>query len=63
MAKRAGLLSLPLCQFIGLPTRLTVGRGLAEGVVEVADRASGDREDVAVADAVDHVVGVVTAGG
>ena len=50
-------------ELIGVPTRLTVGRGLADGVVEVADRATGDREDVAVADAVERVVEIVTAGG
>jgi prolyl-tRNA synthetase len=46
-------------ELIGVPTIVTVGRGLADGVVEVRDRASGERTDVAVADAVDHLVGLV----
>jgi prolyl-tRNA synthetase len=46
-------------ELIGVPTIVTVGRGLADGLVEVKDRRSGDRQDVAVADAVDHLVGVV----
>ena len=49
-------------ELIGVPTIVTVGRGLADGVVEVRDRASGERQDVAVADAVDHLVGVVRGG-
>lgn len=44
-------------ELIGVPYRLTVGpRGLAEGVIEVNDRASGDTDIVAVGDVVDHVV-------
>jgi prolyl-tRNA synthetase len=39
-----------------------VGRGVADGVVEVKDRASGERVEVAMADAVPHVVGVVRGG-
>jgi prolyl-tRNA synthetase len=46
-------------ELIGLPTIVTVGRGLADGVVEVRDRASGDRQEVPVADAAQHVVDVV----
>ena len=46
-------------ELIGVPTILTVGRGLADGTVEVKDRRSGERTEVAVADAVDHLVGVV----
>jgi prolyl-tRNA synthetase len=46
-------------ELIGVPTIVTVGRGLADGVVEVKDRASGEREDVSVDDAVEHLVGVV----
>ena len=49
-------------ELIGVPTIVTVGRGLADGVVEVRDRASGERQDVAVAEAVDHLVGVVRGG-
>ena len=46
-------------ELIGLPTIVTVGRGLAEGNVEVKDRRSGERTEVPVGDAVDHLVGVV----
>jgi prolyl-tRNA synthetase len=46
-------------ELIGVPTIVVVGKGLAEGVVEVKDRATGERENVAVGDAVAHVVEVV----
>ena len=35
-------------ELIGVPTIVTVGKGLAEGVFEVKDRASGERRNVAV---------------
>jgi prolyl-tRNA synthetase len=38
-------------ELIGVPTIVVVGKGLAEGVVEVRDRATGERESVAVAEA------------
>ncbi|MDP9444932.1 MAG: proline--tRNA ligase [Actinomycetota bacterium] len=46
-------------ELIGVPTLVVVGKRLADGVVEVRDRASGDREDVAVDRAVEYLVGVV----
>jgi prolyl-tRNA synthetase len=46
-------------ELIGVPTIVTVGRGLAEGNVEVKDRASGERTEVPVGEAVDHLVTVV----
>ncbi|GAB2985605.1 proline--tRNA ligase [Saccharothrix stipae] len=46
-------------ELIGVPTILVVGRGLANGVVEVKDRRTGDREEVAVDDAVQHLLRVV----
>ena len=46
-------------ELIGVPTIVTVGRGLADGVVEVRDRRSGEREDVAVADAAARIVEIV----
>jgi prolyl-tRNA synthetase len=46
-------------ELIGVPTIVVVGKGLAEGVVEVKDRRSGDREDVPLADVVAHVTRVV----
>jgi len=39
-------------ELIGVPTIVTVGRGLASGLVEVKDRASGERRDVPLAEAV-----------
>ena len=48
-------------EMIGVPTIVVVGRNLAEGTVEVRDRASGAKEDVAVESVVDHVVRVVKA--
>ena len=46
-------------ELIGMPTIVTVGRGLADGTVEVRDRATGEREEVAVGDAAAHIVGLV----
>jgi prolyl-tRNA synthetase len=46
-------------ELLGMPTIVTVGRGLAEGVIEVRDRATGEREEVPVADAADRVRAVV----
>ena len=42
-------------ELLGMPTIVVVGKGLADGVVEVRDRRSGEREDVPVADAAAHV--------
>jgi prolyl-tRNA synthetase len=46
-------------ELLGMPTIIVVGRGLADGVVEVRERRSGDRADVPVADVVDRVVAQV----
>jgi prolyl-tRNA synthetase len=46
-------------ELIGVPTIVVVGRNLAEGTIEVRDRASGEREDVPVESVVDHVTRVV----
>ncbi|MEV4053760.1 proline--tRNA ligase [Amycolatopsis sp. NPDC049688] len=46
-------------ELVGVPTILVVGRGLANGVVEVKDRRSGDREEIAVDAVVDHLVKLV----
>ncbi|MEU4741595.1 proline--tRNA ligase [Actinosynnema sp. NPDC023658] len=46
-------------ELIGVPTILVVGRGLANGLVEVKDRRTGEREEVAVDDAVAHLLSVV----
>ena len=39
-------------ELIGVPTIVAVGKGLAQGVIEVKDRATGERRDVPLADAV-----------
>jgi prolyl-tRNA synthetase len=46
-------------EMIGIPTIVTVGRGLADGAVEVRDRASGERTDVPVEAAADHLAALV----
>ncbi|MGZ4535964.1 MAG: proline--tRNA ligase [Nocardioidaceae bacterium] len=46
-------------ELLGVPTIAVVGKGLADGVVEVKDRASGERENVAVAEVAAHLEGVV----
>ncbi len=47
-------------EILGMPTSVVVGRGLADGLVEVRDRASGERTEVPLADAVDHLVAVIS---
>jgi prolyl-tRNA synthetase len=49
-------------ELIGVPTIVVVGRGLKDGVVELRDRASGNRVDVPVANAVARIREVVTGG-
>ena len=46
-------------ELIGVPTIVVVGKGLADGTIEVKDRATGEREDVPADHVVDHVVGLV----
>jgi prolyl-tRNA synthetase len=46
-------------ELIGIPTIVVVGRGLADGVVEVKDRASGTSSDVELGKAVEHLAAVV----
>jgi prolyl-tRNA synthetase len=45
-------------ELIGIPTIVVVGKRLADGVIEVRDRASGDRTEVAVGEAVTHLTEV-----
>ncbi|MBK5334047.1 MAG: proline--tRNA ligase [Ilumatobacteraceae bacterium] len=42
-------------ELIGVPTIVVVGRGLADGVVEVKDRRSGERRDVTIDKAVSEL--------
>ncbi|MFD1237002.1 proline--tRNA ligase [Pseudonocardia benzenivorans] len=46
-------------ELVGVPTIVVVGRGLADGKIEVKDRRSGEREEIALDGAVAHLVGVV----
>ncbi|MEP9381069.1 proline--tRNA ligase [Nocardioides sp. KR10-350] len=48
-------------ELIGVPTIVTVGRGLVDGNVEVKDRRTGDRTDVPLADAVSSIGAIVRA--
>ena len=46
-------------ELLGIPTTVVVGRGLADGLVEVRDRRSGMADSVPVSDALAHLVRVV----
>ena len=46
-------------ELIGVPTIAVVGKGLAEGTIEVKDRASGTSENLPADHVVDHVVRLV----
>ncbi len=43
-------------ELLGVPTILAVGRGLAEGLVEIKNRATGVAENVPVAEAVQYIL-------
>ena len=45
-------------ELLGVPTIVVVGKGLAGGVIEVKDRRTGERTELAVADALDAVVAI-----
>ena len=46
-------------EILGMPTIVVVGRGLADGKVELRDRQTGERSDIDVAEAVGRVLAVV----
>ncbi len=46
-------------ELIGVPTIVVVGKGLADGVIEVKDRRSGERSQVPVGESAAHLVTVV----
>ena len=48
-----------IAELIGIPTIVVVGKGLADGLVEIKDRRSGERREVPVAEAVDAVLSEV----
>ncbi len=49
-------------ELLGMPVILVVGRGLADGVVEVRRRSTGERNNVSLDEAVDAVAELVAAG-
>lgn len=46
-------------ELVGVPTILVVGKGLTKGVVEVKDRATGERTEVPVDEALAHLTALV----
>ena len=46
-------------ELIGVPTIVVVGKGLADGVIEVKDRATGERTNVSLDEAPAHLLQVV----
>lgn len=46
-------------ELVGVPTILVVGKGLANGVVEVKDRRTGDRTEVPVESVTEHLTELV----
>ncbi len=45
-------------ELIGVPTIVVAGRGLANGVIEVKDRRSGERVEIPLDGAIEHLVGL-----
>ena len=48
-------------ELLGMPTIVTVGRGLVDGVLELRDRATGDRQEIPVDGAAAAVLAAVRA--
>ena len=46
-------------ELIGVPTIVVVGRGLADGRIEIKDRRTGLRDDIPLVGAVEHLAGLV----
>ncbi len=46
-------------EVMGMPTSVVVGRGLADGLVEIRDRATGERTEVPLAEALPHLIALV----
>jgi len=49
-------------ELLGVPTICVVGRGVASGVVEVRDRASGSKQEVPIAEITERLLEIVRAG-
>ena len=43
-------------ELLGVPTIVVVGKGLADGVIEIKDRATGERSEVSTDDAVNSII-------
>ena len=50
---------IPARSCVGVPTICVVGRGVAKGVVEVRDRATGAQEEVSIAEIVERLRDIV----
>ena len=48
-------------ELLGIPTIVVIGKGLADGVIEVKDRRTGVRVEVPVGEVVEHLVELVRA--
>jgi prolyl-tRNA synthetase len=46
-------------ELMGMPTIVVVGRGLADGMIELRDRRSGEQSNIALSDALGEIVAVV----
>jgi prolyl-tRNA synthetase len=46
-------------ELLGIPTIVVVGRSLANGNLEIRDRRTGERADVPVGEAVDHLASLL----
>jgi prolyl-tRNA synthetase len=49
-------------ELIGVPTICVVGRGVADGVVEIRDRATGSKQDVSLAEVAERLREIVRGG-
>ena len=47
-------------ELIGVPTIVVAGKGVVDGILEVKDRKTGERSDVAIGDVVAHVRALAT---
>ncbi|MFG1943472.1 proline--tRNA ligase [Nonomuraea sp. NPDC048826] len=43
-------------ELLGLPTIVVIGRGLAQGVIELRDRVTGEKREIPLAEAADQIV-------
>ncbi|CAB5038918.1 MAG: proline--tRNA ligase [Actinobacteria bacterium] len=45
-------------ELLGVPTIVVVGKGLSDGIIEIKDRATGERVEVAIGEALERIVAV-----